>query len=737
MGDLLFLYPYHHQKFSQLPARLCDDRHKHITGEPPRMTDNSPEPNRLSYWLRRLWPLYCFLAALATFGYALYDSYQIDGDAVAYMDIGDLMRSHQWAGIVNGYWNPLYPAALSIGHILFHPTRYTELHAYYMVNFGIFLLEMLAVVAFTDALIGLREIREAATATSSRRPFLLGRDTLRYLGIAILVISSQRELSMGKVRPDALLLAFLLFALAALLKHLATSHLGYAALMGLALGLAYLSKSFAFVFTFLCILALIAFRLFWQRQSLARIAAASLLVLVCFSIVAGPYIAALSHQKGRFDFGDSGNLNYVWFVAGTEKMHLQQDEPALFGAAEVHLLHPDKQLLDKPPIFSYKQLPYGTYPDWFDASFFNERIKPHMNLHLQIVVIGQCLMRILRYMCNHPEAYALLVVLLLAGACFHTAWRPSANAFWLVPFLLGIATLCIYGLVNVEDRYLSASFLALLLPLFAAMRLSPGAETSVQGTSTRTAASAAIVLLALLAVGESARIVGELRRHLVFALSPTGWYDRESFRAAHALNALGVGPGDTIACIGTRACLYDHYWARLAGVRILTEIYEPDRPLNPYFVSMPNRAQAYDILRREGAKVLVGYFDPGLMTTANPIAASWRELDDTPFYALPLTLPAQAIPAAKETPTPENLSKNYIEGVLFRCLFYIVILTALLRLHLSLRLHLFLRRHLFSLRRHLFSLRRHPERSEGSLYFVLFAPLDKQHRRNNLLWGNF
>src|SRR5438445_6533165 len=238
---------------------------------------------------------------------------------------------------------------------------------------------MLAVIAFTNALIQLRDLRET-TSSSSHLPFLLDRYSLRYLGIAILVISSQRELSMGKVRPDALLLAFLLFALAALLKHLATSHLRYAALMGFALGLAYLTKSFAFVFTLLCILALIVFRFFWQRQSVARITAAALLVLVCFTIVAGPYIAALSHQKGRFDFGDSGNLNYVWFVAGTEKMHLQKNQTALFGASEVHLKHPEKQLFDNPPIFSYKQLPYATYPDWFDTSFFNERIKAPINL---------------------------------------------------------------------------------------------------------------------------------------------------------------------------------------------------------------------------------------------------------------------------------------------------------------------------------------------------------------------
>src|SRR5271156_5661785 len=195
------------------------------------MTVPSPEPNRLPYWLRRLWPLYCFLAALVTFGYALYDGYQIDGDAVAYMDIGDLIRSHQWAGIINGYWNPLYPALLAVGHTIFHPTRYTELHAYYLVNFGIFLLEMLAVVAFTDALVQLRDLRETATDASNSLAFLFDRYTLRYLGVAILVISTQRELSMGKVRPDALLLACLLFALAALLRHLATSHFHYAALM--------------------------------------------------------------------------------------------------------------------------------------------------------------------------------------------------------------------------------------------------------------------------------------------------------------------------------------------------------------------------------------------------------------------------------------------------------------------------------------------------------------------------
>ena len=606
------------------------------------MTLTPPEPNRLPYWLRRLWPVYCFLAALVTFGYALYDPYQIDGDAVSYMDLGDLIRAHNWHGVINGYWNPLYPAALSLGHTLFHSTRYNELHAYYMVNFGIFLLEMFAVVAFTDALIQLREVRAAATNRSTATSFLLDRYALRYLGVALLVISTQRELSMGKVRPDALLQAFLLLGLAALLKHLSTSHLRYAALMGLALGLAYLTKSFAFLFTFLCILALILFRVFWQRHSAARIAAAAALALVCFSLVAGPFIAALSKQKGRFDFGDSGTLNYAWFISGTEKMHLQPNQTQLFGTSEVHLKHPEKQLLRSPGIFSYRQLPYGTYPDWFDNSFWNDQVKAHINPHLEIIVIGQCLVRIIRYIANHPEAWLLLSVLLLLGGRLHQDWRLSDNAFWLAPLLLGVSILGIYGMVNIEDRYITIGLLAILLPLFASLRL----FSSIQTDPPRTAASAAVVLLALLAVGESARTVGELRRQLPFAGLPTGWYNPSIFGAAHALNDLGIGPGDTVACIGTTACLYDPYWARLAGVRVLTEIYVPTTPLYPSFAAMPNRDEAIDVVRRQGDKVLIGYFTPGLMTGTNPISAGWHELDSSPFYALPLNLPA--------TTSPEN-----------------------------------------------------------------------------------
>src|ERR1035441_9319287 len=89
--------------------------------------------------------------------------------------------------------------------------------------------------------------------------------------LLVAIIASQRELSLGKVRPDALLQALLLFALAALLAHLATGRLRYAALMGLALGCAYLTKSFAFVVALLCISSSASPRWLWLKHKAARI----------------------------------------------------------------------------------------------------------------------------------------------------------------------------------------------------------------------------------------------------------------------------------------------------------------------------------------------------------------------------------------------------------------------------------------------------------------------------------
>ena len=54
-----------------------------------------------------------------------------------------------------------------------------------------------------------------------------------------------------------------------------------------------------------------------------------------FAMVAGPYVAALSMQKHRFDFGDSGSLNYAWFAGGTHIPAERHATPPRRGTGEL------------------------------------------------------------------------------------------------------------------------------------------------------------------------------------------------------------------------------------------------------------------------------------------------------------------------------------------------------------------------------------------------------------------
>jgi hypothetical protein len=581
--------------------------------------------------------------------------YALDGDGMAYMDVADLMRAHHWAGVINGYWNPLYPAALALAQRVFHATRMNELHAYYVLNYLIFLASVVALLAFISALVKLRRRMTPNADQNSGAAYLLGIDALRMLGVALLVIATERELSMATIRPDALLQALMLAAFAMLLQSFASESLLYAPLMGFFFGLAYLTKSFAFVIALITIALMMLFQAWVQRRKPARVIAAGALALVVFAAVAGPYIAALSKQKHRFDFGDSGALNYAWYVSGTVKMHIEPSMTSDFGSASVKLIHPEQQLLAQPGIYSYRAEPYGTYPTWFDPTYFHERVVPVFSAKRLVHRDVRNVVLSLRYLLNHPEAWILLALLLTCGARFGflgsrtslQSWRHSV--FWLPPVALGLAMWGIYGLVNIEERYVTLAYLVIVLPVFAALYTSPRVDGSDDNPWPRRCATAMIAVLAFVVLGDTLRVALEERRNESVAGLPAAWYSPNIYGAAKGLNALGVGSGDEIACMGTIACLNDPYWMRLADVRVLTEVYNPDADhLLEEFEGLPNRQQVEDVLKSQGAKVLVASFEPGEMTGRTPASAGWIRLGASDLYALPLNIPAPA-PTAPAT----------------------------------------------------------------------------------------
>lgn len=571
-----------------------------------------------------LWIYLLLLVPLAWFS-AQYDAYSIDGDAVAYMDLADLIRGHNLHAAVNAYWHPLYPAFLAAAQTIFHVNRWNELGAYYAVNVFIFFLEVGSILLLVHGLVRLR--KRLAPAMES----LLSADLLALFGLSLLVIATTRELTLGKVRTDSLLQALILSGVGLLLETLATEGSAafvYAGLMGLTLGFAYLTKSFAFLLTLLCVAALASFAVLVCKRRIPTVLAQSVVALVAFGVVAGPYIAALSRQHHRFDFGDSGSLNYVWYVSGTEKMHLQPRMTNSFGSAVVELKHPEQELMQTPGVYSYTQMLHGTYPPWFDPTYWNDHITAKFSLSRLVSRDERNVVLIFRYLLNHPEPLLLLLVLLLT--CGRLNWR--GRYAWPVAGL-GILIWAIYALVNVEERYVTAAYLLILIALFGMFEKRKSHESTLQLVP-----SAVLLLFALLPLGALIRQTAENRRQLSIIGQVPAWRDAQIFNAAEGLRSMGLMPGDSIACVGAAACLNDHYWARIAGVRIVDEIYAPEaKHLAAQLDAMPNRQQAYDALRSQGAKVIVGAFDPGEMNSAHPATEGWQRLGETRYYALRLS----------------------------------------------------------------------------------------------------
>jgi hypothetical protein len=479
--------------------------------------------------LRRLFPVCCIAVALVTFGFALYDSFQVDGDAIAYMDLGDCLRAHHWLGLVNGYWQPMYPALLSVAHAVMQATLQNEVRAYYFANYCIFLLAMVAVVLLCDEIARLRETR-------SDSAYLLDGYALRYIGLALLVFSSQHELRIGSIKPDMLLLVFFLLAMAALLRYLSTGRLRWAAGMGLALGCAYLTKPFGLLFAVACLAVLIFCGVRGRVASTKRLLVAAAIACLAFSALAAPCVVALSRKAGRVDFGDSGPLNYAWYVDGTERLHLEPFMRDRFGAAIVDLQHPETVLLQEPLVLSYADIAYGTNPDWFDPAYWNQGVSPEITLRTQASRLVKNGRRLLVFLIDHSEGCVLIAVLCVAGARFTVKMHCLSDQFWVAPTLLGVFAFVVYALMNIQARYIEFAFVAVMLSQFARLRINPGRKSAFAGF----AAPLLILLIAFVAVAQSCRQVVEDRRQAKMDALPGGWYSPVLADAARALGEMGV-----------------------------------------------------------------------------------------------------------------------------------------------------------------------------------------------------
>lgn len=532
-------------------------------------------------WLR---PSFYLCALVLGMLHAFDGRNQMNPDGISYLDIGDAYWRGDWTAAINGYWSPLYSWLLGLANVVASPSLYWEFPVVHAVNLGIFLVSAVCFDFFLTQLVCYNRLRSIVASREST--ICLPDWAWPLMGYPIFLLSSLQLIGLAVVTPDLTVCALVLLAAGVLLRI----HGGHRtwhtyALLGLVLGLAYLTKAVLFPLAFV-FLAVSVPGLRPLRQTIQHL----LVGLVVFLLVSGPFVTALSVEKGRLTFGDSALLNYAWYVAGVRQFVHWQGGTLRNGVPS----HPSRRVLDTPEVFEFATPVSGTYPVWYDPTYWNEGVVARFDPLGQAKAIAKAINLYYQF------TWQFFSALVMGGAILFSMsrreWSTLANMrrnfFLLVP---AIAPFVLYSLVHVETRFLGGFVVLFWAAIFSSIRL-PDIQWS------RRLAECVSVILAIVLMGTIVNsdipLFENAARDIV-----RGHYSTPDTQVqiAEGIQRAGVQPGDKVGVIGYG---FGAFWARLARVKIVAEL--PSEEVEKFaFADQSVRDQVIHSFFKSGAKVAV------------------------------------------------------------------------------------------------------------------------------------
>ncbi len=532
-------------------------------------------------------------------------------DGISYLDMGDAYFRGDWKMAINAYWSPLYSWIVALGLHIFHPSVRSEFQVVHLMQFIIYLFTIFSFHFFL-----LQVILWNHNQLSSK--FLVITDwAWLILGYSLFLWSSLKLITLSNETPDMIAVAFLYLATGMMLRILndGTNVFNFI-LLGVSLALGYFARAPFFPLTF--VFLIITFSAIKNIRKALPLTLAALLSFLCLS---GPFILALSNSKGQFTVGESGKLNYAWKVNGVVPQYIHWQGTPGFGKPE----HPTRRIFENPAIYEFGTPVGGTYPPWYDPSYWYEGVVTHFNFRQQLARI----ITSLRFCVDtffHTEdkssinpvfsadAFAVgYVILLLVSGRKRFALKDLFENYPLI--LTSLFGLGMYALVSVHPRYVAGYLVLLWLGLFSSIKLAD-TQDNKRTTEAVTIAVALVVLLS-----SSVTLIfdtyGEFRNSLS---------GKNSFIAAdvaEGLQKIGIQSGSKVANIGYS---FEAYWARLARAKIVSEITSDDE-INFWKADTNVRNQVYEKFAETGALIVV---------TKNPPKWAnldgWSELDHTNYF---------------------------------------------------------------------------------------------------------
>jgi hypothetical protein len=462
--------------------------------------------------------------------------YQLNPDGISYIDLARAVATNGPHAAINGYWSPGYPLLLLPIVAAFRGDVGLLIPAVHVVNL---VLSVLAVALFAAVL------RTLASRPPAATPLARHATTL---AIAVGAVTAIETIGFGLLTPDVAVMLVVVATVACVfaLEQDGARNAPFVAL-GVVLGIGYWIKGILLPLDLLLLSLLLTF------PPRIRGARARLIVTgIVFTIVAAPLFIAVSHHLGRISPGDVGKLNYAWAVDGiTPFSGWQGDSVTRFGAPT----HGPRTLWPVPRVIEFATPVPGTYPLWYDPSYWYAGVKPAFDLAGQWSAIRQGALDLGVVLLQ--QWATIVAVLLVWGA---TRRRPGDTARSRMPLVLGLwsagATI-LYAAVHVESRYLAG---------FILVAIAAGWASLVQREerprwNVRRAASAALGVLAIsLAINVEEN-----------SGAPSPSYRPPYVAEGDSLHALGARSGSPVAAVGDA---FEQYATFTAATPVLAQVLD-------------------------------------------------------------------------------------------------------------------------------------------------------------------
>jgi hypothetical protein len=538
-------------------------------------------------------------------------------DTVSYLDLGDYIFAGHWSMAVNGVWNPLYACLLGLTLHIFHPSAYWEYPAVHFLLFVIFLFTAACFDFFLREMILFRLEQQPDTAGVPDWPY-------RVTAYVLFLWSSFALIHVSETNPDMLVAASFYLACGFLIRiHRGGGQAATYAWMGLALGLGYLTKSAMFPISLMVLIVGFLDDIVSRRRLHG-----SIVGVLTFLALSMPFATALSMTRHKLTFGESGTYNVLVHVNHRPGNHWQGDEKD-----GEQLLHPTEQIFDVPATFKFDGGPGGSYPVWFDPSYWYEGATVHLQLRQSIAEFIANIKQLAKRMLFAFDG-TLFTSLFLLFCISNRGWLILSDIakFW---FLLAtsIATLGMYAAVHVEMRYVAPFLVVTTLALWFSVRLPPTPEAR------RLQSGAAILLVLMFISPIGPDRVSKDSSSFLDLLKPLGAEPNRNEEVVRGLQAMGLRRGDAIASLEYSNCAVQlsscegaATWARLGGFKIVAEVYysqeDPATDANDFWRASPATQQlVLDALAHNGARVVVSRQKPAA------VMQMWYPVGNTPYYA--------------------------------------------------------------------------------------------------------